>query len=125
MKNWVTNLGSSLSLFSSLSTLICCALPALFSALGAGAAVAGLVSNVPELIWLSEHKEMLFIIAGIFLGIACILRYLNKNSPCPADSKKGRACMRLRRINSILFWISVAFYFVGFFFAYLAQYLLV
>jgi len=45
-----------LTLFTSASTLICCALPALLVAIGAGSVMAGLVSNVPQLIWLSKHK---------------------------------------------------------------------
>ena len=44
------------SLFASSSTLICCALPALLVALGAGAALSSLVSAVPQLVVLSEHK---------------------------------------------------------------------
>ena len=39
-----------LSLFASSSTLICCALPAMFVALGAGASFAALVTNFPFLI---------------------------------------------------------------------------
>ena len=43
----------SLSLFTSLGTLLCCALPSLFVAIGAGAVLAGLISNMPFLIVLS------------------------------------------------------------------------
>jgi hypothetical protein len=48
---------SALSLFTSFSTLICCALPALLVALGAGAVLSTLVSHVPQLVWVSEHKQ--------------------------------------------------------------------
>ena len=48
---------SAVSLFASSSTLVCCALPALLVAVGAGAALSSLVSAVPQLVWLSEHKE--------------------------------------------------------------------
>ena len=48
---------SVLSLFASSSTLVCCALPALLVALGAGAALSSLVSVFPQVVWLSEHKE--------------------------------------------------------------------
>ena len=46
----------TLSLFSSLGTLVCCALPSLFVVLGAGAVLAGLVSSLPLLIILSKYK---------------------------------------------------------------------
>lgn len=39
-----------LSIATSSSTLICCALPALLVAIGAGATLAGLVTAVPQLI---------------------------------------------------------------------------
>ena len=38
------------ALFASSSTLVCCALPAIFVALGAGASFASLVSSFPFLI---------------------------------------------------------------------------
>ena len=53
----------SLSLFTSLGTLLCCALPSLFVAIGAGAVLAGLISNMPFLIVLSKYKIILFIIS--------------------------------------------------------------
>ena len=37
----------SLSLFTSLGTLFCCALPSLFVVLGAGAMLAGILSSAP------------------------------------------------------------------------------
>ena len=45
----------TLTLFGSFSTLLCCALPALLVSLGAGAVTIGLVSAVPQLIWLLCH----------------------------------------------------------------------
>ena len=49
-------LAPTLSLFASAGTLVCCALPALFVTLGAGAALAGLVGEFPQLVWLSTYK---------------------------------------------------------------------
>jgi hypothetical protein len=46
----------ALTIIRSLSTLLCCALPALLLALGAGAVVASAVAAVPQLVWRSEHK---------------------------------------------------------------------
>lgn len=114
---------STLALFGSFSTLLCCALPALFVSLGAGAVLIGLVSAVPQLVWLSEHKTGLFIFAAIMLTISGVSRYMSRNAPCPVDPAEAKACKRLRRISFGVFCFSLAMYLVGFFFAFIAQYL--
>src|SRR5579863_7325195 len=93
------NILSHLTLLASFSTLLCCALPALFVSLGAGAALIGLVSAVPQLIWLSAHKIPLFVFAGVMLAVSGTARYASRNAPCPADPRAARACRRLRRIS--------------------------
>lgn len=115
---------ATLTLFTSFSTLICCALPALFVTLGAGAVLAGVVSNVPQLVWLSEHKIALFIFAGTMLAVSGFLRYQSRNAPCPIDPDQARACGRLRRTSAYIYGFSVAIYLTGFFFAFIAPYLL-
>lgn len=112
----------TLALFSSFGTLLCCALPALLVTIGAGAAVAGLVSAAPQLIWLSEHKVGLFIFAGVTLMASGVMRHLNRNAPCPVDPAKAQACERLRRFNAIIFYFSLTLYVTGFYFAFIAQY---
>jgi hypothetical protein len=107
-----------LTLFTSISTLLCCALPALLISLGLGAVMAGLVSNVPQLIWLSNHKNELFIIAAIMLIISGYFTFKSGQS-CPADPKQAKACNNLRKFNKIIFWVSASLYLVGFFFAYI------
>ncbi|MBI1274517.1 hypothetical protein GC177_00910 [bacterium] len=111
---------STIALFGSFSTLFCCALPALLVSIGAGAAVIGLVSTFPQLIWLSEHKVGLFIFAGIMLTLSGTMRYLTRNAPCPADPAKAKACMRMRRFSLGIFLFSLAMYSVGFYFAFIA-----
>ncbi len=113
----------TVALFGSFSTLICCALPALFVSLGAGAALIGLVSTVPQLIWLSVHKIPLFIFAGIMLTISGISRYMSRNAPCPIDPAMAKACDRTRKISLGVFYFSLAMYATGFFFAFIAPYL--
>lgn len=121
MKNlWKQNIMPFLSLFTSVGTLVCCALPALFITLGAGAALAGLVSNVPWLIALSVHKKWVFGIAGALLLVTGVLRYINRNAPCPIDKAAALACTKLRRISAWMYWISVGIYATGFFFAFIA-----
>ena len=117
---WKQTIMPFFSLFTSIGTLVCCALPALLVTLGAGAALAGLVSNVPWLISLSEHKAWVFGIAGLLLLGTGILRYINRNAPCPADKAKAIACTRLRNISKYMYWFSVAIYLTGFFFAFVA-----
>lgn len=100
------NLWSALSaLLLSSGTLVCCALPALLVAVGAGAAVAGLVSAVPQLIWLSEHKAGVFAVAGVALVAAGALQWYARRLPCPADPRLAHSCTRLRRAS---FWIYAA-----------------
>ena len=109
-----------LSLFTSAGTLICCALPALLVSIGAGAALAGLVSTVPQLIWLSTYKIQVFTIAGILLLSTGIIQWKMRNSPCPVDPELAASCMRMRSINKWVFMLSLFIYVVGFFFAFLA-----
>jgi len=109
----------SLSLFTSLGTLFCCALPALFVVLGAGAALAGLLSNAPYLIMLSKYKVLLFLISGSLMIISGYLIWRGRNAPCPADPMKARACKRLRIASLAIYFFSVTIYAIGFFFAFI------
>jgi hypothetical protein len=109
---------SLLSLFASSSTLICCALPALLVALGAGAALSGLVGAFPQIVWLSEHKVGLFIFAGLMLAASGALQWVNRNAPCPIDPALRNACLRTRKTSTRVYWVSVAIYAVGGWFAF-------
>lgn len=116
-----TKLLPLITLFSSASTLVCCALPALFVALGMGAVFAGLVSSFPQLIWLSEHKASVFVVAGILLSIAGIAQYRARNAPCPIDLDAARACDRARKISKWAYVVSVVIYLIGAGFAFIPQ----
>ena len=119
-----TLLAPTLSLFASTSTLLCCALPALLVTIGAGAVMAGIASNVPGYVWLTERKVPLFIASGILLALALFFRWQSRHAPCPADPVAAQACTRLRRRSGRLLWASVAIYLVGGFFAFFAADLL-
>jgi hypothetical protein len=80
----------ALTILSSFSTLLCCALPAALVSIGAGAALASIVTAVPQLVWLSEHKIVLFVFAGIMLTLSGVLAYRNRNAPWPARSRAGK-----------------------------------
>lgn len=109
---------SGLSLLVSTGTLVCCALPILLVSLGLGAAVVGLVEQVPWLPILTRHKAWVFGIAGIMLATGLALTYRPGRS-CPADPTHAANCARLDRINRILLWSGIVIWTVGFIAAYL------
>lgn len=111
---------SVLSLFTSGGTLICCALPALLVSLGAGAALSSLVATVPQLVWFSLHKDLVFGIGALMLVAAGVLQWRARALPCPADPALAAACGASRRSATRLYFISVAIYLTGAFFAFLA-----
>ena len=111
------------SLFASSSTLLCCALPALLVALGAGAVMSSLVSAVPQLVWLSEHKEGLFSFAGLMLAASGYLQWRNRFAPCPVDPALRDACLRTRRLSMWVWVASVCIYAVGGWFAFVQPWL--
>lgn len=108
-----------LTLFGSMSTLICCALPALLVSLGLGAVMAGLASNVPGLIWVSENKTVVFTIAGLMLAGNGLFIWVNRNAPCPIDPKLRDVCIRGRKTSKYLYFLSLGVYLLGFTFAYI------
>jgi hypothetical protein len=113
----------SVALLGSLSTLLCCALPAMLVSIGAGAVMASLVANMPQLVWVSEHKVPLFGFAGIMLVISGVTTYLNRRAPCPVDPEQAKSCMGVRRFAGTVFFMSVAVYAIGFYFAFLVSHL--
>ena len=112
------------SIFTSTSTLLCCALPALLVALGAGATLATLVGVVPQLVWVSEHKTGVFIAAGVMLAIAGYFQYRARFLPCPLDPALAAACTRQRKVSQVIYFASVAIYIMGGFFAFIAPLLI-
>ncbi|MCM2353285.1 MAG: hypothetical protein NDI63_06660 [Pseudobdellovibrio sp.] len=110
-----------LGLFTSMSTLLCCALPALLVSLGMGASMITLTHAIPQITWVGENKVYVFSFAVVMLTISSIFTYKNRNAPCPIDPKLRDACLRGRKYSEIVLilgWISIS---VGFFFAFLAQ----
>jgi hypothetical protein len=98
--------------------LICCALPALLVALGAGAALSSLVSVFPQVVWLSEHKGELFSFAGAALVIGGWLQWRSRTAPCPLEPSLRAACMRTRATAFRLYGVSLALYVLGGWFAF-------
>lgn len=106
------------TLLASSATLVCCVLPAVMVSIGAGAALVGLVSAVPQLVWLSEHKLLVFLLAGLLLAISGGLLWRARRLPCPVDAAAARSCTRLRRISAILYGVSLVAYGLGAVFAF-------
>lgn len=123
MRNMLNRMLPYISLCASFSTLICCALPALLVALGMGAVLAGVVADVPQLVWFSEHKVALFAFSGLLLAVNGLLLWRGRNAPCPADPAQAAACGKLKKAGRWVYFSSLALYAVGFFFAYVAIYI--
>jgi hypothetical protein len=116
------------SLFTSVGTLLCCALPSLLVLLGLGATVASVLSAAPWLIALSHHKRVVFGLSGALImtnfyytywlaprlqaarlqreGIAC----------SPSDPE---ACAVVGRFSRVVLWVSAGLWSCGFFVAFL------
>ena len=108
----------SLSLFTSFSTLICCALPALLISIGMGASLASFVSAFPWIIFISKYKIQTFTLAAVLLIVSVYLFWQGRNAPCPSDPIQAKICSKLRFINLIMLFISLVTYLAGFFFAF-------
>jgi mercuric ion transport protein len=111
---------SYFSLFTSLSTLLCCALPSLLVLFGLGASVASMLSFLPWLVTLSRHKVLTFSISGALIACSFVNTYyilpgLTKTE-CRPDNPD--ACAEASRLSKILLWVSAAIYGIGFFVAF-------
>lgn len=108
------------SLFTSLSTLLCCALPSLLVLVGLGASVASMLTFMPWLVALSRHKQWTFTISGILIALSFVNMYYVsprvRAKQCKADD--STACDDASRLNRVLLWVSAVIYAVGVFVAY-------
>ncbi len=103
-----------LGLFSSLGTLVCCAVPSLLVLLGLGTAVTSVLSAAPWLVTLSRHKGWLFTGSALLLGGT--FYYLYRLAPrllvaaglCPADDPG--ACATATRVSRVVLWVSTGLY---------------
>jgi hypothetical protein len=106
------------ALLASSATLVCCVLPAVLVSLGAGAVLVGLVSAVPQVIWLSEHKALVFGVAGVLLVGSGVMLWNARRLPCPADPVAARSCMRLRALSRWLYGFAAGAFVLGAVFAF-------
>ena len=106
------------ALAASGGTLVCCALPALLVTLGAGATLASLVSAVPQIVWLSEHKAAVFGFALLMTAVGGWLQWQARSAPCPIDPALRQQCLRTRAWSRRVYLASVALLGIGGFFAF-------
>lgn len=109
-----------LTLFASSGTLICCALPSLLVALGLGATMAGLVSAVPGLVWISQYKGYVFAGSALMILLAWGMWWRSRNEPCPVDPQLAKACTSARTWSLSILVVSTILWNLGAFFAFLA-----
>ena len=84
----------------------CCALPLTLVALGAGGAVASLVSAVPGLVWLSHYKAWTFGATALALGYAWW--QVRRASMCEvAAARRLGGQIWVLRGSTVLFLLSV------------------
>lgn len=118
-------LSALISLFASSSTLICCALPALLVALGAGAVLSSLISVVPQLVIFSEYKQAVFGFAFLMLAGNGMHQWRNRNAPCPVGLSPEQAaqCGRTRKLSQRIYLFSVLLFAIGGWFAFVQPWL--
>jgi len=111
------------ALLASSGTLICCVLPAVMVTLGAGATLAGLIGAFPQLVWLSEHKPLLFGSAALLLVASGAALWRARSLPCPAEPRMAAACRRLRKISGVVYALALLAFATGTAFAFVLPWL--
>ena len=101
------------ALLASSVTLVCCVLPAVLVSLGGGAVLVSLVAAFPQLIWLSEHKGVVFGLAAALLALSGAAIGYARRLPCPTEPAAARACMKLRSVSHWLYSVAVAAFVIG------------
>tara|TARA_Y100000768_G_C23903925_1_gene646553 strand:+ start:776 stop:1153 length:378 start_codon:yes stop_codon:yes gene_type:complete len=119
LKSKESNKLGFLALLASSSTLICCALPAIFVAVGAGATLASIVNIFPQLIIISKYKVYISILAFILLFFAGVLIRTASLQPCPTDPHLKNTCIKTRKRNSQIYFFSVILFVFASIFTYI------
>ncbi len=102
-----------------LGTLVCCAIPIVLIALGAGSVVASVFSSLPWLGALTAQKSWIFGFSALLLLANYWALFRSGGSLC----EPGGVCHPSHPVGLWMrrgFWFSVAVYFVGFAATYLS-----
>ena len=111
-----------LGLFTSVGTLLCCALPSLFVFFGLGATVASVLSTAPWLVSLSHQRNWIFSVSAALIGANFYYVYqvaprvLVERGVCSRGDPGG--CARATRISRVVLWVSTGLLMIGFATAY-------
>ena len=119
---WFQTFIPLLTLFTSFGTLVCCALPALMVTLGMGTTLASFIGMFPSVTFISNYKEPIFTISGMFIILGFFFQIRSRNVSCPTDQFKADLCNKLRKMSWIMLIFSSIIYLIGFFFAFVAIY---
>lgn len=115
---------SFFSLFGSLSTLLCCALPVTLVSIGMGATFASLTASFPQIIWLTQKKDILFVITALLLITSYFLMQRAENQACPIDVDQRQACQSSKKVSKKVYWVTVVIYLIGLSFSYVIPYII-
>ncbi len=112
-----------LTLFTSSSTLLCCALPITLTTLGMGAVSATLFSKIPVispfLKTLARYENWVFGFSFFMISFG-FWSVFRKGRACPADPELGAACARADTWNKRFLFLSALIWIVGFSARYLS-----
>lgn len=111
---------SYFSLFTSVGTLLCCALPSVLVLFGLGASLTSVLSSMPWLVLLSRHKVWTFVLSGILIALSFVQMYyiaprIRARGCSPEDPQ---ACDDASTFSKALLWVSTSIYTVAFFVAF-------
>lgn len=106
-------------LLTSLTTLLCCALPIVLVSLGFGAVWAAIYANFAVVGFIAQHKLWFFAGSAALIVLAAYALY-RPGRACPADPALAEKCRRADRWNRRLVLASGVIWLTGFAAAYLA-----
>ena len=105
-----------ITLFTTSSTLLCCALPILLVSLGLGSVVASMNYNIPGMFWLAQHKYWTLVLSALMLSFLAWMIW-RPNQSCPSDPELAQHCETSKMWNKRIFLVSVIIWSIGVFFS--------
>lgn len=118
MNNIKDNIILICGLFSSLSTIFCCALPVVLVFFGLGSLFAAISAKFMFINWLVENNLYLFLASFLFLSISGYFIFIKKQN-CKTDKKLLQACQISKKINKIIWIIATLILLISLFFKYI------
>ena len=104
---------TAVSLITSISMCICCALPAFLLLLGGGPILVSMFSTFPKLLLLEKYSVLLFIVSGTLITASGIIKWKNRNYICPAAPGAEQSCRKLNCFNRYLYIFTIIIFLIG------------